>query len=613
MRTRIIQRKPKSPDATSVVSADADGPDAPRRQANHVAARMGRWSATHRTKAVLIWVLFVVAAVAAGAMHPMSLIDRNDKAVGEAARGNAILESSFDTDEEGLGEFVLVQSDDMTVDDPAFRAAISDVERAVSSFDEVTELHSPLEQVNNGQISPDRHAVMVSFVPKGTYDEAALYIDDITAAVGDVQKAHPDMYIGNAGVSTEKALQATIQGQIAKAGLIAVPLTILILVLVLGSLTSSLVPVGLSLSAVFASMGLTAAASSIVPMDASVNEVILLVGLAVGVDYSLFYIRRERDERRAGRSAQAALQAAAATSGRSVLISGITVMIAMAGMFLSGDPMFVSFAVGTIIAVLVAMVGSLTVLPAILSMLGDRIERIRIPFLGRRRGEEGRVWGAILRPVLRRPLLAAGLATGVLVALALPATQMHTAESGMDALPKSMPELQTFHELNDAFPGSSTAAMVALRADDTPQTQAAIQDLIASARASGEMQEPMDVTQSDDGSVYQIDIPLAGSGTNKESDHALDDAAERAHPRHDRHPPRRRVRGDRPDRRLQGLHRRDEAHRSARVRLRPALRLPAPAGGLPLHRGRREGHPAQPAQRRCGLRRPRRGLPVGLG
>ena len=122
----------------------------------------------------------------------------------------------------------------------------------------------------------------------------------------DVQKAHPDMYIGNAGVSTEKALQATIQGQIAKAGLIAVPLTILILVLVLGSLTSSLVPVGLSLSAVFASMGITAAASAIVPMDASVNEVILLIGLAVGVDYSLFYIRRERDERRAGRTAAGA-------------------------------------------------------------------------------------------------------------------------------------------------------------------------------------------------------------------------------------------------------------------------------------------------------------------
>ena len=121
------------------------------------------------------------------------------------------------------------------------------------------------------------------------------------------------------------------------------------------------------------------------PMDAQISEVILLVGLAVGVDYALFYMRRERDERRAGRSAGAALQAAAATSGRAVLISGFTVMIAMAGMFFSGDKTFMSFAIGTMLVVFVAMIGSLTVLPAVLSALGDRIEKGRIPFLGRRR------------------------------------------------------------------------------------------------------------------------------------------------------------------------------------------------------------------------------------
>ena len=200
-------------------------------------------------------------------------------------------------------------------------------------------------------IAPDRHAAMVSFVPTGTYDEAALYIDDITAAVDGVQAQHPDMFIGNAGVSTEKALEEVIMGGLAKAGLIAVVLTILILLLVLGSLTSR-ARAGRPRAdgRLRVDRAVTAAVSAIVPMDASVNEVILLVGLAVGVDYSLFYIRRERDERRAGRSAEAALQAAAATSGRAVLISGFTVMIAMAGMFLSGDKTFVSFAIGTMIA-----------------------------------------------------------------------------------------------------------------------------------------------------------------------------------------------------------------------------------------------------------------------
>ena len=171
---------------------------------------------------------------------------------------------------------------------------------------------------------------------------------------------------------------------------------------------------------------------------------ILLIGLAVGVDYALFYMRRERDERRAGRSEGAALAAAAATSGRAVLISGFTVMIAMAGMFFSGDKTFMSFAIGTMLVVFVAMIGSLTVLPAVLSVLGDRVEKGRIPFLtgSRRASDGGRFWGAILRPVLRHPVISAVASAAVLVVLALPALQLHTAESGLDAMPKSLPELR---------------------------------------------------------------------------------------------------------------------------------------------------------------------------
>ena len=172
-------------------------------------------------------------------------------------------------------------------------------------------------------------------------------------------------------------------------------------------------------------MGLVALPSQIVPMDESVAEVILLIGLAVGVDYSLFYIRRERDERRAGRSETAALEAAAATSGRAVLISGITVMIAMAGMFFSGDKTFMSFAIGTMMVVAVAMIGSLTVLPAILSWLGDRVDKVRVPFLGRLKKDDGqgRVWGAVLGAVLRRPLVSAIASTAVLARPGLPGSE----------------------------------------------------------------------------------------------------------------------------------------------------------------------------------------------
>src|SRR5205085_10889151 len=164
-------------------------------------------------------------------------------------------------------------------------------------------------------------------------------------------------------------------------------------------------------------------------VDQSINEVILLIGLAVGVDYSMFYLRREREERERGAGEEASLAAAAATSGRAVLVSGLTVMLAMAGMYLAGAPTFESFATGTIIVVAVAVVGSLTVLPALLSWLGDRVERGGVPVISKmpwNAGESG-LWARILNPVLRHPLISAVAAAGLLIVLAIPTLSIHTA------------------------------------------------------------------------------------------------------------------------------------------------------------------------------------------
>ena len=496
----------------------------PLQPSRNLAARMGRWSAAHRKTAIFGWLTFVIAALALSFAIPVQLADENDTAVGEAGRANQIIDRAFDLDETGQSEFVLIQSDTKTVDDPAFGATIEETVRELSTFTRVDDLHSPLEAGQEGQIAADRRAVLVSFTPRGDYDEAAGYIDSIVSRVEGVQRAHPDFYVASAGLSTEKALDELLTSQFGRAGLIAIPLTLIILLLVLGSLTAALVPVALGVTAVLATIGLVTLPSQFIPITAGVNEVILLIGLAVGVDYALFYMRRERDERRAGRSEGAALAAAAATSGRAVLVSGFTVMIAMAGMFLSGSKFFMSFAIGTMMVVFVAMIGSLTVLPAILSVLGDRVEKGRIPFLGRRRREnaEGsRAWGAILRPVLRHPLIAALASTAVLVVIALPALQLHTADAGLDGFPKSLPELQSLRAVEDAFPGGAQAATVAIRSDDPAQVESAIADLRTAALASGEMQNPIEVERSPDGSTYRVDIPLAGAGTDEASDHAL--------------------------------------------------------------------------------------------
>ena len=258
-------------------------------------------------------------------------------------------------------------------------------------------------------------------------------------------------------------------------------------------------------------------------MDSSISEVILLIGLAVGIDYSLFYLRREREERAAGRSEGAALEAAAATSGRAVLISGITVIIAMGGMFLSGDKTFMSFSVGTMMVVAVAMIGSLTVLPALLSKLGDRVEKGRIPFLHRLRSKNGesRVWGAILDRVLRHPVVSAVAAVAILVALAAPAFALKTATTTPSQV--NIPEVAPIQHLEKAFGSSNDPARVAVKAADVtaPPVRAAIADLKRRALASGQMNAPVTVDTSPDHTVATVDIPLAGNGADSASRSAL--------------------------------------------------------------------------------------------
>jgi uncharacterized membrane protein YdfJ with MMPL/SSD domain len=497
----------------------------PLKQSTNIAARMGRWSAKHRKTAIFGWLAFVIAAFVIGGAVGMKTIDVNDANVGEAhAADHIIRDAGFKLDEQM--EYVLVRSPTKTVADPAFRSVVGQAITKLEAFPQVTSLRSPFAKGNEGQTSKDGHAVLIQFSPKGSYEAATKYIDTIVATTSQVQKAHPGFTVVQAGsASTGKALDKMFGSQLARAGMISIPITLVILLLVFGSLVGALIPLGLALTAVFATMGLVALPSQIVPMDESIAEVILLIGLAVGVDYSLFYIRRERDERRDGRSESAALEAAAATSGRAVLISGFTVMIAMAGMFFSGDKTFMSFAIGTMMVVAVAMVGSLTVLPAMLSWLGDRVDKARVPLIGRLKRDDGesRLWGAILGAVLRRPLVSAIAATAALVALSFPALSLHTSQSGFDALPKSLQEVQSFNKVRDAFPGGATPAVVAIKGDaDDPQLLKAVANLERRALASGKALQPIYSDTSPDGTVLRVAIPLVGSGTDAVSNDALD-------------------------------------------------------------------------------------------
>jgi RND superfamily putative drug exporter len=200
-------------------------------------------------------------------------------------------------------------------------------------------------------------------------------------------------------------------------------------------------------------------------------------------------------------------------------------MIAMAGMFLTGNEIFASLAVATIVVVAVAVLGSLTVLPALLSRFGDKVDRGRIPLVSRlgRRSGEGRFWGAIVDRVLRRPILSIVLAGGLLVALALPAIQLRMAQPGPDTFPKSLPAVQTYDRMQEAFPGTALPATVVVEAPDVndPTMQAAIERLKQRALATGRMHEPITVEVNDAGTVADITIPIEGKGTDSVSNESL--------------------------------------------------------------------------------------------
>jgi uncharacterized membrane protein YdfJ with MMPL/SSD domain len=514
MKTRVIQDEPDEPTTTSH-PVDPEQVTRP-----NLAARMARWSAHHRKKAIFGWLAFAVLLFAVSFASPMKKIVSDTSGPGESGRADTILYEDF---KQPAGESVLIQSRSLTADAPAFKAAVLSLINGVSALDEVAKVESPYAAGNSGQISSDKHSVLVPVEIRGPKAKAVDKVDPIVARVAEVHNAHPAFYVGSFGEGTKKEIVGAFQDDLKKAGLYSIPLTLAILLLAFGALVAAGIPLLLGLTAVLATFGLVAITSQVLPMDDSVPAIILLVGLAVGVDYTMFYLKREREERAAGRSEGAALEAAAATSGRSVLISGCTVLVAMAGMFLTGDASFASFAIATMTVVAVAMLGSLTVLPALLSKLGDGVDRVRVPFVHRLRprDSEGRVWGVIIDRVLRHPVLSVALAGGLLIALAVPAYQLRTAEASIDSYPQKF--LTSYNRVKAAFPGVDIGANVVVKAPnvEAPAVQEAIGQLKRRAVSTGVMYEPIDVDVNPAKTVANITIPVEGNGTDSTSNAAL--------------------------------------------------------------------------------------------
>src|SRR4051812_12487174 len=520
MKTRIIQNEPEQPagDAETVHTT----PGAPRR--SNLPARMGRWSASHKKTAIFGWLAFIAVAFMIGNAIGTKKLDPKKSGTGESGHVEAVLADDF---KQQQGDTVLIQSSNTTVDNPAFRAAINDVARTVGKLEQVKKIDSPFAVGNADQVSKDRHTALVTLELRTTDLVKAKTLDaPVEKAIIAAAARHPGIAIEEFGLNAEKQLDGAIVKDFKKAGLFSLPVTLIVLIVAFGALIAAGLPLLLALTAVLGTLGLLSIPSQLMPLDSDISVIVLLIGLAVGVDYSLFYLKREREERAAGRSKTAALEAAAATSGRSVLVSGLTVMVAMAGVLFTRDKTFMGFGIATMIVVAVAVLGSLTVLPAVLAALGDKVDKLRVPFMHKlhRPDGGGRMWSAILDRVLRRPLISAVLAGGLLLALAAPALHLHIASPGFDTLPQNLSAVKTYNKLQKAFPGDVNSAEVLVKTDNAHSAAVtnSIAELQRKAIATGQFATPTNVDYNTDGTIALVEIAIQGEGVDAKALPALE-------------------------------------------------------------------------------------------
>ncbi|MEU7036243.1 MMPL family transporter [Streptomyces sp. NPDC046237] len=488
-----------------------------------VTVRTARWCATHPWKAIAGWVLLVVVCIGAGAAAGTNKGSFADFWIGEAGRAEAMASGS------GLTpppvEQVLIERTARTSGDEPSVAA-EEIRRRMETLPAVEKVDAPAT-------SSGGDAVRVTVTLRGDRETAKKDVETLLAQTSEVRRAHPGLTIEQTGSASLSVAVNDKQGQdLQRTEMISLPVTFLILFVVFGAVLAAGIPVLLALFSFAGAVGLYGLASWIFPdAGGAALSVIFMMGMAVGVDYSLFYLKRAREEReRSGGtiSHARAVELAAATSGRAVVDSGFAVALSVAGLYLVGDVIFSSIATGAILVTLVAVGGSLTVLPALLAKLGHRTDGGRLA-RRRREGGEGRVWAALLRPVVRRPLVALLAGVAATVALAAPALGMRLGTEGKETFPDSIPAVAAYDRLVTAFPSEGPAHLVLVRGEDPA---APLRKLAGATRGDAlfaQDRAPV-VRVAEDGRTALLALPVPHAANSPEAARSLAQVRERLLP-----------------------------------------------------------------------------------
>jgi RND superfamily putative drug exporter len=388
------------------------------------------------------------------------------------------------------------------------------------------DIRNPYQPGMRGMLANNGTVALVTFTVAGPSSSAQATVVSDLAAVRAVQAHNPHLLVREAGeASTDRVANALLGNDFRKSEWTSIPLTLILLLAVFGALIAAGIPVLLAGTAVVTAVSLLGVAGRWFPIGSGTSELILVIGMAVGVDYSLFYLRREREERMNGHDDDnVVVGIAAATSGRAILISGLTVMVSLAGLFLTGIDIFTGIAFGTIMVVGVAVLGSLFFLPALLSWLGPWADRLQLPYLGRRltHPKASTLWAGLAKRVVRRPLLYGGVAAAALLALSAPALGMRLGNPSVN-LPSNLGVVQVLDEIQHKFPAKPAPADVVVSGSNlaSPAMHREIAALEARAAAGGPIHGPVSVMPVAGGRALVIQVPLAGDGSSTVSTNAV--------------------------------------------------------------------------------------------
>ena len=481
--------------------------------------RIASWSARHRWWVIAASVLVIVLAMFV--MNTMETKTLDYQGEGESAVGASLVEDGFKFNSAPT-EQLLFSHPSLDVQAPAYRLTVKGVVDQLRALQEVESVTTFYDTGNAATVSDDGHVLLAQVVIAGESEEADEKIEAVLASVRTAGAEAPEFEISIAGVtSLEYEVEKIDKEDFGTMIMVTMVLVLALMLIAFRGVVAAVLPLILAVGSIFAALGVAAVVSQVYPMVDFLDQVVLLMGMAVGVDYSLFIVSRYRSERKEGKQKLEAISAASNTTGRAVFYAGVTVLLSLAGLILTDSAIFVSMSVGMIIVVSLALVGSLTLLPSMLAVLGDKVDAIRLPIIGGDGGNSGGIWGAISDKVMARPGILATVTAALLIALAIPAFSLNLGFSGgSDSYHDAVEGKRALQLLEEHFSaGLAQPAFVVVEDPDvnSAAVQGTVNGLVNALKQDDAFIAPFNVTVNRQGNLLFVEVPLRASVVEDEA------------------------------------------------------------------------------------------------